>query len=275
MAGIVIGVILLIIGVVFFVMRGSDQKKLEQLTGSGKQKLGELVPILKETKASLGDLGEDGAISENVTVMGTPKCDQPLKSPLGGQECIYYKYTVKNIWTERYTETNSEGRSVTRTRRHEDVMDSGESSVPFTIDDGTGTILVDPMDGTFEGLTKTVERSENNFANMSGPSIQIGGLSLNLNNLGANRSRPESIKYSEEIIGLNRRLTVVGNVCDKMGELCIQKNGKTKVIISTKSADEMVADSKKAVRNKGIGAMVCGGLGILAIIIGIISKIAS
>ena len=37
MAGIVIGVILLIIGVVFFVMRGSDQKKLEQLTGSGKQ----------------------------------------------------------------------------------------------------------------------------------------------------------------------------------------------------------------------------------------------
>lgn len=273
MVGIIFGVIFLIIAVVFFVMRGSDQKKLEQLMGSDKQKLGDLVPILNETKASLGDLGDEGTISENVTVMGMPKCDQPLKSPIGGRDCIYYKYTVKNIWTEHYQEQNSEGRMVSKTRRHEDVMDSGESSTPFLIDDGTGTIKVDPQGGQFEGLTKSVERSENNFANMnmSGGSISLGGLTINLGgrNFGG-QSRPESIKYFEEIISLDRRLTVVGNVCDKMGELCIQKNGKTNVIISTKSADEMVADTKKSVKNKGIGAIILAILGLICLLLGII-----
>ena len=274
---IVFGIIFGLISIIPIVMRNNDKKRLAQLVGSDKQKLGELVPVLNETKASLGDLGEDGAISENVTVMGNPKCEQPLKSPLGGVDCIYYKYVVKNIWTEHYSETDSNGNSVSRTRRHEDTMDEGESCTPFILDDGTGSIKVDPVGGTFEGATKVVDRSEHSFnMNTAGNSITLGGWTINLGGGGlfSNNHRPETVKYTEEVIAMSRPLTVVGNVCVKMGELCLQNNGKTKVIISTKSADEMVADAKKGIRNKAIGFVIIAVLALICFIAGAVSLIS-
>ncbi len=319
---ILIGIIGLIVAVVFFFKRMSATKRLDQLCGAGKQKLGELLPVLKETKESLGEIGDDGAIKESVTVMGTPKCDKPLTSPIGGLPCLYYSYRVTLKTTEVYYENDANGHQQRRERTHEETLDSGSSTVPsFTIDDGTGSIVVEPQDGKFENLIKSVDKSERNFQNpgmFNGSMMNIGNLSINVGNrfgnmgMGQNMSvdpnmstannvaagiaaaaagvavaasmaagnnmsmnnmngpRPEMIKYSEEIMGLDRNLTVIGTVCDNMGDFRLRGTSKNKLIISTKSADDMLADTKKDIKTSGIVAIAAGAIGLVLLIIGLI-----
>ncbi len=311
--GILLCIVGLVVAIIGLVGQISGKKRLEQLSGAGKQKLGELIPVLQETKDSLSDIGDDGAIKENVTVMGQPQVQQPLVSPIGGVPCIYYKYKVTVCRTEYYMETetdaNGNQRQVQKSRRHEDTLDHGESAVPsFTINDGTGSIVVEPQNGSFEGLIKTVDKSERNYNSMmNNGMLNLGRLSLNLggmmnngmmnngmqqnnvmnavagavagaaiatgmagnNMMGMGGNMPELIKYTEEIIGLDRNITVVGTVCDSMGEFRLRNAGKSKVIISTKSADDMLAETKKSVKTKGF-MLIGGGVGL---VIGIVLAI--
>ncbi len=280
MVGIIIGIVFIGIAIGCFCGKCSAQSRLEQLAAASKQNLSELIPILEQTKAEMSDLGADNVISEKVSVMGQPQCANPLISPIGKVPCIYYRYKVTNKWTERYQERDSNGQMRTQTRTHEDTLDEGSSSTVFTLNDGGTSIEVNPDKGNFEDLVKTVERSETQFNNNNGPSIQIGGLSINLGNSSnmsgygnmmssAKYNRPEMIKYKEEIIGLDRRLTIVGTVCDRMGKLCIESTKDNPVIITTKSSDELVADAKSSISGYNIAWIICAIIGIISIIIGI------
>ena len=315
----VIGILALIIGIIVAIIglvnKSSAQKRIEQLCDAGKQKIGELLPILEETKKSLSEIGDDGAIKENATVMGKPICATPLTSPIGNLPCLYYKYRVTLKRTEHYmeeeTDANGNKRQVPRTRQVEDTLDSGSSCVQsFQIDDGTGKITVEPQDGEFEGLLKSVDKSETNVRNnMNGVNLSLGRLNINLgsflggdmmssnmcssnmssnmssmssnmSSMSSNMSRmtgnsgtPETIKYVEEIIGLDRNLTVVGSVCDSMGEFRLRKSKKHNVLVSTKSADDMLAESKESLATGGkmtVGGAIAAGVGLLLTIIGAI-----
>lgn len=268
---IIVSIILIIVAVVNVFSKKSAEERLAKLAGAGKQKLGEFIPLVNETKAAMSDLGSDNVIQEDATVMGKIKCSQPLMSPIGNVPCVYYTYKVTNKWTERYTEKDSNGHTQTRTRTHEDVIDQGTNCTRFTLDDGTGSIMVDPQDGTFEGLSKSVDRTETQFPqNNSGPSLQIGSLRLDLGSGNMRNQRPESVKYVEEVIGLDRTVTVVGTICDAMGDLCVRGTSKNKVIVSTKSADDMVADTKDSIKSAKLCMNICGILGVVLLIIGII-----
>jgi len=279
MIGIIIGIVFIGIAIGCFVGKCSAQGRLEQLAAAGKQNLAELIPILQQTKAEMSDLGADNVISEKVSVMGQPECQNPLISPIGKVPCIYYKYKVTNKWTERYQERDSNGQMRTQTRTHEDTLDEGSSSTIFTLNDGGTSIDVNPDKGNFEDLVKTVERSETQFNNNNGPSLQIGGLTINLggNNMSGgfgsmmssnNYNRPEMIKYKEEIIGLDRRLTVVGTVCDRMGKLCIESTEGNPIIITTKSSEQLVEDAKSSISGYNAAWIICLIIGIISIIIG-------
>ena len=188
MVGIIIGVILFIVAIVFFVNWNSDKKKLEQLTSSTKYRLGELVPVLQETKAALSDIGEDGCIKENVTVVGMPQCQTPLMSPIGNVPCLYYKYRISVTTKTRYQETDSNGKLVWRTRTDTDTLDEGKAVVPsFVLRDDTGSITVEPDEhDEFDGLIKSVDKSERNFQNtqmFNGGQLMLGRLSINVGDL--------------------------------------------------------------------------------------------
>ena len=336
----VLGVILAIIGIIVAIIgvvgKSSSTKRLEQLSGSGKQKIGDLLPVLQETKASLSGIGDEGVIKENVTVMGQPQCQQPLTSPIAGIPCLYYKYRVSIRRTEYYMETetdaNGNQRQVQKSRTDEKTLDSGESCVQsFIVNDGTGNIIVEPQNGTFEGLVKSVDKSESNYAGMmNNGMLNLGRLSLNMNSLmngmmpnngmmsnngmmnngmmsgngmmsnngmmnngmmnnnaaaaaagvaagvaiasamGNNNmmgnNNPSVIKYVEEIVGLDRNVTVVGTVCDNMGDFRIRSVAKSKVIVSTKSAEEMLTDAQSSIKTNN-GMAIGGGVGL---VIGII-----
>ncbi|MCL2326610.1 MAG: E3 ubiquitin ligase family protein [Proteobacteria bacterium] len=305
----IIGGILIIVAIICFVMRVSATKRLEQLAASGKQKIGEILSLYKETKASLGTLGEENTVAEQLTVMGDPRCDAPLMSPLGNIPCIYYRMRVTAKRRETYQERDSNGNMQTRTRVREDVLDQSTNSTRFTLDDGTGTVIVDPRDGQFEGTRVSVDRSETNFgsnqqtislgrfsfdlasntSNMSNMSSNMSSNNMssmpnmssnNMSNMSSNNvnlslsvssnSRPETVSFKEEIIGLDRRLTVVGTLCDKMGDLIIEKHGKTNVIVSTRSQDEMLQNATSSIKKYTMVASISAGLGVILLVIGLI-----
>ena len=268
--GIVLAVIFfLVAGGIFLYQTFCTKKHLDQLVSSGRQKLGEVLSAYRETKKELGEMGEENTVSEKMTVVGTPSSESPLISPLGQKECIYYEVNVTCKRTEHYQERDSNGNMQNRTRTVTDTLEHNTNSTRFKLDDGTDSVIVDPTGGEFDGVFTSVDRSEVRQPD-AGPTLSFGGFSLSLGNaLAANRS-PQTIHYEEKIIGLDRKLTVVGTLCDKMGELLIEKNGKTNVIVSTKSPDEMLAETESSMKTQRIAMIVCGVLGIISLIAGIV-----
>ena len=260
------GVIFIIAAVVCFCVRTfSTQRRLGKLTGSERKKIGETIEAYRETKKALGDMGEENCVSEDMTIMGMPDCDSPLISPKKKKECIYYSMKVSCKRKEREEYKDSEGVTRTRTVERVEVLDQSTNSTRFSIDDGTGRVVVDPRDAEYDGLVQTVNYSEVYSSN--GPTIGYGKFQLTLSSYDR---RPETIKYEEEIIGLDRPLTVVGNLCDKMGNLLIEKNGKSRVLISTKSHEELIHEAQASMKKLLIATVVCGILGVVITILGLI-----
>ena len=265
------GVLLLVIAVIVFLVQTlSTKKHLEQLTSSGRQKLDEILGAYRETKKELGDMGEENTVSEKLTVVGDPSCDAPLTSPIGQKPCIYYEVKVTANRVEHYQERDSNGNMQNRTRNVTDTLDQSTNCTRFKLNDGTDTVIVDPQDGEFKGLTTTVDRSEVHQPS-AGPTLSFGGFSLSLPNTSSANQAPQTIHYQEKIIGLDRKLTVVGTLCDKMGDLLIEKSGKTKVIVSTQSPDEMLAETESTMKTQRIIMIACGAIGLVLLIVGIVS----
>lgn len=63
------------------------------------------------------------------------EADRTVRAPFTGRECLAYSWYVDAVTTER-------GSDGVRFRRN--VVDRGREVVPFLVDDGTGSVLVDP-----------------------------------------------------------------------------------------------------------------------------------
>ncbi len=68
--------------------------------------------------------------------------DEPLQSPFSGEDCVLYEYNI-----EEYRK-GAEGSGKFHRREQR------EERVPFTVDDGTGTVQVDPADATLRNKTE-------------------------------------------------------------------------------------------------------------------------
>lgn len=189
---------------VFFLQWIDLNKHLKQLMTTSKQKIGEILAIYEETKKELGELGKENAVQEELAVNGQAYTDMPLVSPLAKRECLFYSYVITATHTEHYTERDSNGHVHQRTRTVSNVLDQGRNCTRFWLTDDTGKVLVDPKDGKFDGVIRSVKRSE----------VQFNG------------GRPETISYVEDIIDFALPVTVIGTLCDKMGDLIIENMKK-------------------------------------------------
>lgn len=80
-----------------------------------------------------------------VEVGGTVEPDREvLESPFTGTACVAYEYAVE----EKRRKTHSTGNG-SSTRTTWETIDSGRAAVPFRIDDGSGSALVDPDGADF------------------------------------------------------------------------------------------------------------------------------
>lgn len=87
----------------------------------------------------VGELSDD---ADRVVVSGVARrADEVVRAPLSGEECLAYAWRVAELQTQRRFDSEI-GRWGRRGR-------SGRGAVPFLVEDGTGSVLVDPDGAEF------------------------------------------------------------------------------------------------------------------------------
>ena len=89
------------------------------------------------------------------------------------------------------------------------------------------------------------------------------------NNFYNPANTPEYVKYEEEILPLDAPLTVIGTACMEMGKPKMTSKTKQKLVISTKSLDNMMTELNDSIKSSDKMWKVTGIIGIVLLVLGI------
>ena len=256
---IVIGAILGSVGTLLLFLKGKSEDKLLEVKVTQTSNAEELHELQQAVASEIGP----GGFSQLAEVKGTATCQTPLTSELSDKPCVWYSMRVVEQYEETYTDTDSSGNRVTRTRTGTNTVASNTQSVPFQVQDKTGTIHVYPDRAKIEGR-KIVDRHEP--AHRGGGTISFGLFSMTIPS-GDNR-RITGYRYSEEIVPVGERLYVIGQASDRDdGQLAIRNTLEKGVpfIISVRSEEEIAKGLETAAKTKQwIGFALLGiGMGLI------------
>lgn len=259
---IIIGGVLIALGVVLILVRRKAQNQLLEIKFVKTSTAAELKEAADGIRQELGTPG----LRQMSEVKGVIKCDQPLTGELSKQQCVYYAMTVSERYEETYTERDSQGREVRRTRTGTTTVASNSQRVHFYVQDESGKILVNPNDADIDAV-KVVDKYEPGQRS----TVSFGSFSFNVRSSGSGR-RILGYEFEERILPLDRRVYVLGEATDTSGELMVQKpqeKGKP-FIVSLKSEEELTRSTEGKIKGLMIGAIVCWVAGLAAIGYGII-----
>jgi hypothetical protein len=272
MVALIAGVVLLIVGVVLFFLRRSQEGKLQAITSTESATVGQLTQAANELA---GQKGQAGGFRRLVDMSGTIRNEKPLTSEIAQQPCVYYKMTVWREYEETYWETNSQTNEQERkTRRSSDVVSSNSQRLPFYLEDATGRIPVNPEGADIDAI-KVVDRFEPADTMVAIGNIGSFRLDVNLPSWGNTNHRVLGYKFEESILPMDRQVYVLGEAVDADGRLALQKpseKGK-KFIISLKSEEELIRSAGSSIRWLTAGAAGSGAIGVILIVVGLITKI--
>lgn len=251
------GGVLFVLGVILIVVHVRSKRRAGYLIAARPSKAGELAQTAGTVAAEI----EGGDFRHFASVYGKSVCPEPLISPLAERPCLYYSMTITRRYEEEYYTKDNEGRRVRRTRTGSQVMSRETDDTPFDIDDGTGTIDVNPRDADYDGLVETVDRFEPGHAGHS--QLRMGRWSLSVSGAGGGR-RTLGYHYAERILPVEQPLTVVAEVSDATGALVLGVGGPV-FIISTRTKKEIIGSAEKTARMTAAisGICVLAGIGLL------------
>lgn len=256
-----IGVVLLIVAVGLFFTYKSQKQKLGLMEGTETKDIAFLQEWSERVSTELGQEAFDNQLTE---VKGTIECNNPLHSELAGVECVYYDARVTREYEETYYERDEDGVDRKRTRRGSDTMSSNQRSTPFYLNDGTGTIRIEPT-----GAEMVTEKVLSQFENHGRGDIRVGGFNVAYQADRGNR-RTLGYRFEERAIVLNRQLYILGAATVRNRELAIvNADEKGQFIISIKSEEELSKSKESTALWSMIGAIICSIGGVALIIMGL------
>ncbi|MDX2256203.1 MAG: E3 ubiquitin ligase family protein [Pseudanabaenaceae cyanobacterium bins.39] len=261
----IFGGILIVIGIVLFFVYKDFSNKLKSIRLATASTTAELNRIASEIAGEIGS----GNLREYVKVRGLIRCDRPLISELAQEPCVHYKMSVVREYEEQKRETDSDGKTVTKTVRGSETLSSNSQSVPFRLQDRTGEVMVNLDGGNIDTVTILNEFRQEN----SGGSISFGGFSLNVSSDFSGR-RTLGYRYTESILPCDREVLVIGTAADNRDQVTLCKPIKSdkKFIISLKSEEELAKSTSNAVQGFFYGAIACSLAGIVLLVIGLVTK---
>jgi hypothetical protein len=258
---------MLIIGVVLIGVAGLllyFRKKAEaQLLEIQFVKTSTVAEALEVQQSVAGELGP-GGFAQQMEFKGTARCDTPLTGELSQQPCVYYSMSVEERYEETYTERDAQGNSQTRTRTGSAVVASNTQQTRFMLDDGTGSIIVDP-DGATIDATKVVDRYEPYGG--GGGTLRAGNFTFNLGGILGSPRRVLGYNYRESIIPIGQQLYTLGELNDSGGAPVLRRQSTPKApfIISVKSEEELTHGKQQSVKFMLYGAIACVVIGLVLI----------
>ncbi|MBF0226809.1 MAG: E3 ubiquitin ligase family protein [Desulfobacterales bacterium] len=261
------GVVLLILSgglVAFYFVK---RKEIDKILSTETAK----VDFLESLASSMTEGVGSGALNYFTEVKGKVVCKEPLISELAQSECVYYYMRVNRNYEETYYETDSQGHRQRKTRSGSETMSQNERSVPFYVNDGTGSIKVKP-DGAKIISEKVLSRFEP-ASSQSGNFLRIGSFSFEISGFmgGGGDRRTTGYTFEENAIVIGKDIYVLGEATDREGELCIQRpqDDNNKFIVSTKSEEVLVKEGKTTLTIMMVGAIISALAGVGLIIAGI------
>lgn len=242
MAGIVIGLVLLVAAAALLYFANRSKQRMEALTAAPT------VPV--KDLASVGN-----AVVE---VVGTATSVGPqLTSPVGQRPCAWFELTVHEIVEER--DTNAQGH--TTTRRSERLKSRDTSPNPIGIDDGTGVAAVDLAALDIDQPVLSVDRRIDDDDNL------IEDL---LNSLV---SDVDGLRQRERIIPVGQRVFAIGaaTVGPEGARLAKPSEKGQPFMLSTRDEAQIRRSAASSARWMTIGGIVAAVAGVVALIAGALS----
>lgn len=263
----IFGGILIVVGIILFFVQKNYSSKLQSIRLATSSNVADLQRIANEIAGEIGS----GNLREYVKVSGIIRCDRPLISELKQEPCVYYTMRVVREYEEQQTTTDSEGKTRTETRRNSETVSINSQSIPFTLQDNSGDLVVNPDGGSIETVQILNEfRPENS----SGSSISFGGFSMAIGaGMGGGR-RTIGYRYTESILPCDREVLIIGTAADDGGQVTLRKPIQTdkKFVISLKSEEELAKSTANAAKGFLYGEIACFTIGAILLILGLVLK---
>jgi len=258
-----VGIACIVLALILVIIRVFQAKQLFQYQATETSTVESLNQVAQDMQNDIGK----GSFIQKAEVKGICTSDTPLTADFSGTSCVYYACRVIREYEERKTVTDSEGHHHEETVRGSETVQSTERSVRFTIKDTTGVVHVVP-----DGAKFITERSFSRYEHSEpqGGRLNLGGMTINLGVFSplAHGRRTIGYRYEEESIPVGRSLYILGEANDKEGFINITKptSNKDAFVISVKSEEELIRNSKNAVLALAVAAGVSSLLGIALII---------
>lgn len=256
MAGLIIGIILIGIGVFLFFNRKKNLNKALDIKYYQNTTIASLKDIYEGIKEQLGI----GSYNEIVEMSGVAITDNPLEAEHSQKPVVYCSAQVVREYEVQVERRDSNGNTSWSTERRSETVSNNTSYVPFYLKDSTGEILVD-MEGAEAIAQQTFDRFEQNAP--AGYSF-----SSDSNTIG--------YRYKEKSIPLNAKLYVLGEASDrKNGEIAIVKptDPKKQFIVSTKSEEELLKGIESNAQWSFYGSIALAAAGGISMILGIVNLV--
>ncbi len=260
---IIAGAICIVIGVVLFFVSQNSKKKLEEMKLTKTSTAAEIHELQQSIAGEIGP----GGVRQQTELKGNARCTSPLKAELSGMECIHYSMTVEERYEEDYEERDSQGHVQRRTRTGSNVVASNTQSARFALDDGTGSIDIDPAGASIDAR-QVVDKYEPATGPLS--SLRFGGFSLQLGAMLTGGRRVLGYHYRESVIAVGDRIYALGEISDADGTPVMRRPAEKghPYIISTKSEEELQKGAESTSAFTLYGAIALLIVGVVLLVLG-------
>ena len=256
---IIIGVLLVIGGLLcVFLLRPRISGALMEIRFMETTPIADLAAILEQ----LRDAGADeGSLRQYVELKGAAEADQPDAMPFSGERVAYGRAKRVRVTERQESYRDSNGRTRTRTVKHEETVSDEKTSAPAYLSDSSingqpgKRVLLDLSAGGIKlDIPKTYDRFEPSNERRIGSSRVVG------------------YKKTEHTIKQKQQLYVIGDVYVNGGVMTLGKPSEPKkpFIVSTKSEEELINTNKRNASMALYGGVGAAVLGVILFIVGIV-----
>lgn len=206
-----------------------------------------------------------GAFSQFVDLEGVAEAGPNglVVSPVSKTECVWHAHRV----TREYEEIHHDSDGDQRRQKREEVVDEGRSNAWFHLRDDEGRVAVAPGRTRVDGARKQVSDYRPAEQNDS-VGISLGSLNIRL---PGGSGGTLGYTYEEWVVLPGTQLYVQGEAEDRRGYITIRDpEGPHKLVISTRSEDELAGDARKGFLLYAAGAGALTVVGLVCLVVGLI-----
>lgn len=219
---------------------------------------------IAERRAAAVEAGGPGSFRLVCEVSGVaaPGEGGALRGPESGSETVWHRVTLsEHCWD---TDVDADGDK--RRERKVRLLESEASDASFALDDGTGTILVATAAADVDEPSKTSDRFTEERTDVEDASGVAGAMQT----VQRWTSSTIGFEYVEWAIRPGERLFVVGEATDAGGRLEMAKPADGRLLISTRSEEQLQRSAGRWSRGLGIAAAALAVIGLGLAIAGLV-----